>query len=345
MKIKTYYDIAKAVMFGLIILAMVGAGLKGYAWINMKFAHQEAQNKIELEKARQYKVYDAEGAANLARAHTEIGSLKGKIAELEGIANSKDNALKEALAEIKEKKEKIFNLGETVASLEDNIRKLRVDSTHTYKEGTGDPNEQYFIDIMYPIKDKDGNVEREVPYAWAIFYPNRAADKQWKYGIYQLDYHIRTIQTEQEDGQINTYNEVWFENNKRKMSKGVEVPVQISSSEFTQTLKTDKEFFLWAPHINFNIDFGIGTFDADSPIVPGISVSMSGYGRTKNDLDWKFVELGLSSNGDYTYFKFMPFSYNIGNFVPLVSNTFVGPFVGFSTGGETTFGIGLSIPF
>ena len=99
MKLKTYFEIAKAVFFGLIILAFVGAGLKGYAWINMQFAQQEAQHKIELEKARQFKVYDAEGAANLARAHTEIGSLKGKIAELEGIANSKDGALKEALAE------------------------------------------------------------------------------------------------------------------------------------------------------------------------------------------------------------------------------------------------------
>jgi len=31
--------------------------------------------------------------------------------------------------------------------------------------------------------------------------------------------------------------------------------------------------------------------------------------------------------------------------LPLVSNTFIGPFVGFSTEGETVFGIGISIPF
>lgn len=338
MTIKTYYSIAKAVMFGLIILAMIGAGLKGYAWINMKFAHQEAIHKAELEADRQYKQY----SDNLARAHTEVvNSLKS---EIEDLRKRNSTAINEMLADIKDRNEKITNMGETISKLNENVRDLRVKSDHKYKEGTGDYDEQYFKKVMYRTKDEDGNVI-EVPIAWTIYYPNREPDKQWKTGVYPLEYHSRVIQSEQEDGQINTRTEVHFENNKDKASRGVEVPVKITSSEFKQLRKENKEFYLWAPHINFNIDFGIGNFDGGNTIVPGISVSMSGYGRTKNDLDWKFVELGLSSNGDYTYFKFMPFSYNIGNFVPLVSNTFIGPFVGFSTGGETTFGIGLSIPF
>lgn len=349
MTMKVYYEIAKATIFVLILAAIAVGGIKGWAWIDAQFKYQEKQHKIELENARKYKVYDAENAANLARANTEIGSLKGEIARLHGIADSKDNALQEALAEIKDKKEKIFNLGETVASLNENIRKLRVASSHVYKAGSGDKNEQYFIDIMYPIKNKDGTIEREVPYAWAIFYPNRPEGSRWKYGIYKLDYHIRTIQTEQQDGQINTYNEVWFVNNKRKMSRGVEVPVKINSSEFKQSFKKDKEFYLWAPHISLSLDFGIGGFDSgdtnSSPIFPGINISISGYGKTKNDLDWKFGEFGVSSNGDYTYFKFSPFSYNIGKHVPLISNTFIGPFIGYSTTSKRVYGIGLSVPF
>lgn len=338
MEIKTYYDIAKAVMFGLIILALVIAGLKGYAWINMQFAHQDAKYKLELEQAREYKQYND----NLVRAHTEIvNSLK---AEIDEIRKRNSIAVNEMLADIKEKNEKINNMGETVAKLNENIRDLRVKADHMYKSGTGDYDEQEFKKIMYRDKDEQGNVI-EIPIGWAIYFPNREPDKRWKTGVYPLEYHSKVVQSEQKDGQINTYTEIYFENNKDKASRGIEVPVKITSSEFKQLRKENKEFFLWAPHINFTVDFGISNFDVGSPIVPGISVSMSGYGRTKNDLDWKFVELGLSSNGDYTYFKFMPFSYNIGNFVPLVSNTFVGPFVGFSTGGETTFGIGLSIPF
>lgn len=342
MKFKTYFEVAKAVMFGLIILALVGAGLKGYAWVSMKFAHQEAQHKIELEQARQYKQYND----NLVRAHTEV--VKDLKSEIKGLEKRNSAAVDAMLKDIKDKNEKITNMGETVAKLNENIRDLRVKADHTYKSGTGDYNEQEFKKIMYRDKDEDGNVI-EVPIGWAIYFPNREPGKRWKTGVYPLEYHSKVVQSEQEDGQINTYTEVYFENNKDKASRGIEVPIKIASSEFKQLRKEDKEFYLWAPHINFTIDFGIGGFDVldenSNPIVPGISVSMSGYGRTKNDLDWKFVELGLSSDGDTTYFKFMPFSYNIGNFVPLVSNTFVGPFIGYSTEGETVYGFGLSIPF
>jgi hypothetical protein len=332
MTIKTYYEIAKAVMLGLIILAFIGAGLKGYAWINMQLEYQESQHKIEIEQARQYKQYND----NLVRAHTEVvKSLKNEIKEL-------DNRWDAARKDIKEKNEEIVNMGETVAKLNENVRDLRVKSDHTYKEGTGDYNEQHFKKIMYKYKDEDLNVI-EVPIAWAIYFPNREPDKQWKTGVYPLEYHSKIVQSEQEDGQINIYTEVYFENNKDKSSRGIEVPVKIANSEFKQLRKENKEFFWWAPHINFTVDFGIG--DLDVGIIPGVSVSIAGYGRTYNDLDWKFIELGVNSNGDDTYFKFMPFSYNIGNHIPLVSNTFLGPFVGFSTEAETVFGVGLSIPF
>jgi len=342
MGIKNYYEIAKAVMFGLIILALVMGGLKGYAWINMQFAHQDAKYKLELEQAREYKQYND----NLVRAHTEIvNSLK---AEIDEIRKRNSIAVNEMLTDIKEKNEKINNIGETVAKLNENIRDLRVKADHVYKSGTGDYDEQEFKKIMYRDKDEQGNVI-EIPIGWAIYFPNRELDKRWKTGVYPLEYHSKIIQSEQKDGQINTYTEVYFENNKDKASRGIEVPVKITSSEFKQLRKEGKEFFLWAPHINFTVDFGIGGFDVAGkdglPIVPGISVSVSGYGRTKRDLDWKFIELGIASTGDDTYLRFSPFSWNIGNVLPLVSNSFIGPFVGFSTEGETMFGVGISIPF
>lgn len=342
MKIKTYYETAKAVIVGLVVVAIVVLGLKGYAWVSMKFAHQEAQHKIELEQARQYKQYND----NLVRAHTEV--VKDLKSEIKDMEKRNSTAVDAMLTDIKEKNEKITNMGETVAKLNENIRDLRVKSDHTYKEGTGDYNEQYFKKIMYRHKDEDGNVI-EVPVAWSMYFPNREPDKQWKTGVYPLEYHSRVVQSEQEDGQLNTYTEVYFENNKDKSSRGIEVPVRISSSEFKQLKKEDKEFFLWAPHINLTIDFGMSGFDVvgenGSPIVPGISVSMSGYGKTKNDLDWKFVELGIASTGDSTYLRFSPFSWNIGQAVPLISNTFIGPFVGISDEGESMFGVGISIPF
>lgn len=345
MPIKTYLEIMKAIIFIAIAAAVVFGGLQGYNWMMMKFEHREAQHKVELEQARQYKVYDPEHTANLVRAHTEIGSLKGGIEKLKIEANSKNNALQEALIDIDAKNEKIFNLGVTVSSLENNVRKLRVESDHAYKAGTGDINEQYFIDIMYPVKNKAGKVEKEIPYAWAIFYPNKPRDKQWKYGIYKLEYSIRTIQTEQEDGQINTYTEVWFENNKRKMSKEYKVPIKIVSSEFKQTKVKDHKFYWWSPHINLNIDAAFGS-NLNADVGGGLSFSTSGYGRTKNDLDFRLIDFGVSVSNDAVYLKFTPVAWNIGNVIPIVSNTFIGPFIGYEfSDGSTLFGLSLSVPF
>jgi len=345
MTVKTYIEIIKAVIFVFVLAAIGITALNGYAWMKSELDHRDDQLKIELEKNRRYKIYDAEYAANLARADTVIGSLKEDISELEKIAATKDDALKEALDDIKNNNETIFNLGQTVAELDENIRKLRTESSHVYKADTGDINEQYFIDIMYPLKDKDGDISNEIPYAWAIFYPNKPASEKWKYGIYQLDYNIRTIQTKQEDGNINTYSEVWFQNNKRKISKGIDVPIKITSSDFKQAPIPDKRFYLWAPHVSLNLDTAFGT-NVDVSVGGGLSFNLSGYGRTKNDLSWKFIEVGLSTNGADVWAKFSPVSYNIGDLLPVISNTFISPFVGYGLDdGALMFGIGLSIPF
>jgi len=333
MKLGVYWEIIKAIVFISVLIALVFGSFQIYSWFNGKMAIQQAQIELALSEARQAKQY----SDNLVRAQTEIvNSLKDQI---KGLGTVWDVVL----ADMKKSNEEITNIGETIAKLEDNIRKLNTESSHEYKAGTGDPNEQYFIDIMYPVKNEKGEVIKEIPYAWAIFYPNRT-ENQWKYGIYQLDYKSEVIQSEQRDGQINTYTKIWFENNKRKQSKGYEVPITISSSQYSQLKKETTEFYWWAPHISLNLD---ATYSSETDMIGagGLSINLMGYGRTKNDLIWKFVEFGASTNGDDTYFKFSPVAYNIGEHIPLVSNTFLGPFVGYSIDGDTMFGLSLSVPF
>ena len=140
------------------------------------------------------------------------------------------------------------------------------------------------------------------------------------------------------------YHRKWRENNKDKASRGLEVPIKITSSEFKQTRIEEEQFYLWAPHLNLNADL-YGGSDLNVGAAAGLSLSVMGYGRTKNDLTWQFIDFGLSTNGDDTYLKFTPFKYNIGRNLPLIENSFLGPFVGYSTEGDTMIGIGLSIPF
>jgi len=62
-------------------------------------------------------------------------------------------------------------------------------------------------------------------------------------------------------------------------------------------------------------------------------------------LTWRFLDLGLSTTGEEIYGKFTPFAYNIGEHIPLISNTYLGPFIGYSTDGDTILGVGLSVTF
>jgi hypothetical protein len=62
-------------------------------------------------------------------------------------------------------------------------------------------------------------------------------------------------------------------------------------------------------------------------------------------MDWRFLTLGIGGDKDEVYGYFMPVQYNIGNFIPLVENMFVGPFIGVGTDTDVTYGAGISVLF
>lgn len=90
--------------------------------------------------------------------------------------------------------------------------------------------------------------------------------------------------------------------------------------------------FQWLDlHINGGLSAGAGLGGAF--MRPSVDVSLSGYGATKNDLDWKFVHLGfdIDSALQDPGFHLLPFSYR---FWPSVfSNTYVGPGIGWTKSG------------
>ncbi|HUV84711.1 MAG TPA: hypothetical protein VMV86_03330 [Methanosarcinales archaeon] len=346
-KVKTIWSTVKIIILSLILLAAGGAVFQGYHWFTSKFDAQAAQNALLLEENRKYQkiTTDLNGKivelTNQVRAGTSVvtsgsSEWKDELAKLK-----KENA--EVLALIKKNGEDIKNVGTIAAKANENLSlELRKISDHTYKAGTGDPNEQYFKKIMMKEKNAKGEVI-EIPIGWSIFYPNKPAEEQWKTGVYPIEFKTKVIQSEQEDGQWNTYAEMWAENNKDKESIGKQLPLDVEMAEFKQLLIKDKKFFAWNPRVNLNADVGFGT--GGEYVGAGISFSFMGYGRTKVDQTWQFIDLGVSTSGDKTWFRFSPVKYNLGEHVPFIKNTFVSPFVGMDIEGEFMGGVGISIPF
>lgn len=88
---------------------------------------------------------------------------------------------------------------------------------------------------------------------------------------------------------------------------------------------------LWAPHLNGGASASAGASGAG--VRPSIDVSFSGYGVTKNDLDWKFIQLGVDSDTEFKDpgMHLIPFSYRF--WPSVLSNTYVGPGLGWSKSG------------
>lgn len=88
---------------------------------------------------------------------------------------------------------------------------------------------------------------------------------------------------------------------------------------------------LWAPHLNGGASASVGA--AGAGVRPSFDVSLAGYGPTRNDLDWKFLHIGVDSDVDLKDpgVHLTPFSYRFWGSV--LSNTYVGPGLGWTKSG------------
>lgn len=90
-------------------------------------------------------------------------------------------------------------------------------------------------------------------------------------------------------------------------------------------------FMLWAPHLNGGMSLEAGANGAT--IRPTVDFSIAGYGVTRNDLDWKFAQVGVDIDTALTDpgFHVTPFSYRF--WPSILTNTYVGPAVGWTKSG------------
>jgi hypothetical protein len=90
-------------------------------------------------------------------------------------------------------------------------------------------------------------------------------------------------------------------------------------------------FMLWAPHLNGGMSAGAAVSGAF--LRPTVDFSVAGFGVTRNDLDWKFVHLGVDSDTALQDpgIHLTPFSYRF--WPSILTNTYVGPGVGLTKSG------------
>lgn len=283
---------------------------------------------------------DSTTATNMAMQQQIVQISENAVLSAGNIANNAQVKALEAqfklensqiMAKFKEQQkvtgEALIALGQVQAEL-DATRKLRVASDKIFKKEGQDQKHWYFFKKI-TVTNKKGE---EVPVAWAMFYPYRDADNQWKIGTYEMDLDVKVIETEQEDDSYNIYSEATI-----KGKGGKELPVENISVDWAKIERKEKSF-MWNPR------FAMGTTFKYEPGF-ALNASLFSYGKTKRDMDFRFITPGISLHDQDFSLTIEPFSWNIGNVIPGIENIFVGPFADYDFKTDFGYGLGISIPF
>jgi hypothetical protein len=153
-----------------------------------------------------------------------------------------------------------------------------------------------------------------------------------------LNLKLKSVTTIAESGAVNNYAEI-YEIDKEGKELG---KFDIIKFESVVTDQRKPHFYWWAPHLDLGGLAGITT-DVKFKSAFSLGFSAMGYGLTVNDLMWRFVRLGINLGDSVLGGDCVPVQYNLGSFLPLVSNLWVGPFVSYDIKLQTGIGLHVSL--
>jgi len=263
---------------------------------------------------------------------------KQLIQDLKDQKGQQADFIKKIEAENKERGAKLDEIGVVMSKLSQSVDLKNRDSDKTYVNEKKKIHSYEFKKIY--AKDAKG---KEFPIAWAMYYPYQTEDKKWKSGTYEQEYHTTVIESQNKDGSFSRAAEFHIENNRNKETKGHEYPINMKDIQWEKFELSDKQMYWWNPRIAFASAFTI------DEIAPNFNISLSSYGVTERDMDYRFFTfgLGLSATSEQTnmILSVEPLSWNLGNAFPLIENFFVGPVITINQEVEYSFGVQTSIPF
>jgi hypothetical protein len=177
-----------------------------------------------------------------------------------------------------------------------------------------DPNNYYAhsdtISLSEEFPDKI-----KVPFGSTTFSAQNPPGKEWGVSVLPRKYTYNTVITNTEDRErLVTYNQMSINVD----GKDYKIPTESSTQEIYPEHK-------WRFHVHPSLfaGLGYGTNGISAPM--GISVSLFSYGQYAKSPEFTFLDLGVAYEGSSKNFDvtIVPVSYNIGNVLKFLSNTYV----------------------
>lgn len=158
----------------------------------------------------------------------------------------------------------------------------------------------------------------------------------WGIDLYPREYMVTTIVGEDENQRQYHYNKFSVKVNNKIYD------IKIDSSK-TLNEYPEAKFHLFNPRLYLGIDGGLNLKKINPQFGPNIGINFMSYGRYIVQPDFTILGIGVGYdiNNKNPLLLINPFSYNIGNDLPLINNTYLGPSLTLTKDGD--FGVVLNL--
>ncbi len=165
------------------------------------------------------------------------------------------------------------------------------------------------------------NKTQEIPVFWQV----------------QLDLRLRGVLAEaiSPSGAINNYLTLWELDEEGKDVK----KFQLTKFKMVVEDYRSPHWYWWAPHLDIGALALTGTSPLRFSTGGSLGLSFMGYGLTGNDLEWRVLRVSADLSEGNIALGLTPAMYNLGTFMPLISNLWVGPHVSYGGPGEWKVGV------
>lgn len=190
----------------------------------------------------------------------------------------------------------------------------------------------------FDLNEKFSNVD--VPFGKISFSAWR--EKPWDVNVIERKYSITSVLAQDENGKHYSYSKFAIQ------SGGKTYNVKIDDNKFIEEYPASKMSWLNPKLFMFaNAGVDVSSAPISGEFTPGVSIGVISYGKTKVNPSMSFLQLGIGYGvvNKHLEFSLSPIQYNLGQHLPLISNTYIGPTIQTNLQGHITPGAGVSVGF
>jgi len=160
----------------------------------------------------------------------------------------------------------------------------------------------------------------------------------WSINILPREYRITNVLGTDENQRTYVYNKVTIKAGDK------DYDVKISKAQ-TEQEYPEAKWSWFNPRLYAGADGGVNVGSVKGEFTPSVNVSIMSYGRYKTQPDFSVLGAGVgygtvSKNAQLVI---TPFAYNVGQHIPLMNNTYVGPSVQIGSNGDVSLMGGIRI--